>query len=99
MRFYIDEISQTTHGNPCSRGIASEVAVKTLTIQVDDAEWERLCRLQQQWGIPLDDLLAALVERLSRPELLAEQTIGAMRDESDVESEVLSGIMADREGR
>lgn len=73
--------------------------MKTVTIRLDDAAWERLCQLQQTWGLPLDDLLAALVERLSRSDLLAEQTIGAMRDEADLEERVLAGIMADREGR
>ena len=73
--------------------------MKTVTIQLDDTAWERVCRLHQRWGLPLDELLAALVERLSRPELLAEQTIGTMRDEPDLEARVLADIMADREGR
>jgi hypothetical protein len=76
-----------------------DVAVKTISIQVDDATWERLCRLQQHWGLSLDELLSSLVERLSRPELLEEQTIGSMRDEADLEAEILADIMADREGR
>ena len=79
--------------------MAQKVAVKTVTIHLQDSTWERLCQLQQQWGLSLDDLRAALVDRLSRQELLAEQTIGAMRDQADVEAEVLAGIMADREGR
>jgi hypothetical protein len=73
--------------------------VKTVSIQVDDATWERLCFLQQRWGLSLGQLLSSLVERLSRPELLAEETIGSMRDQADLESEVLAGIMADREAR
>ncbi len=73
--------------------------MKTVTFELDDAAWERLCLLQQRWGLSLDELIAALVERLSRPELLAEQTIGSVRDKAELESAVLAGIMADREGR
>ena len=73
--------------------------MKTVTIQLDDTAWERVCRLQQHWRLPLNELLAALVERLNCPELLAEQTIGAMRDEPDLEARVLADITADREGR
>jgi hypothetical protein len=83
----------------CHGSVWPEVLVKTLTLRLDDETWERLCRLQTQWGLSLDDLLTSLVERLSRPDVLAEQTIGAMRDEADLESHVLAGIMADREGR
>jgi hypothetical protein len=77
--------------------VLPEVTVKTVAVQVDDATWERLCRLQQHWGLSLDDLLASLIERLSRPELLEEQTTGSTRDEADLEAEILAGIMADRE--
>jgi hypothetical protein len=70
--------------------------VKTVTIQLDDETLDRLCRLQQQWGLSLEELLTSLVDRLSRPDLLTEQTIGAMRDEADLESHVFAGIMADR---
>ena len=57
-----------------------------------------MCRLQQQWGLPFDELLSSLVERLSRSELLEEQVIGSTRDEADLEAEILAGIMADRQG-
>jgi hypothetical protein len=71
--------------------------VKTLTIRLEDDAWERLCQLQDRWGLTSEELLTQLIRRLDQPELLTERTIGTMRDEADLEARVLAGIMADRE--
>lgn len=72
--------------------------MKTMTVQLDDATWDRLCELQRAWGVPTHELLTALINRLSRPEVLAEQIIGSMRDESDLEARVLAEVMNSRGG-
>lgn len=73
--------------------------MKTVTLQLDDAAWERAQRLAEARNIPLDDLIAAMIRMLGEPHLINDPVIGSMRDEAEAEEEALALIMEDRYGR
>ncbi len=68
----------------------SEETMKSITMQVDDEALERACRLAEARGVKLDDLIRAFLKRLGEP---------GMRDEPELEDQILAGIMEERARR
>jgi hypothetical protein len=73
--------------------------MKTIEVQIDDKTMERLTSVAEKHHIPVPALAGAVLRHANWNRMLEDRIVGSMRDQVELEEQVLEQIMHERARR
>ncbi len=70
--------------------------MKKLEIELDETTYEKIEQLTKTHHCQISDLIKAMVEQLTQPEIMNESLIGKWSDDAEVVDQIMAEIVHDR---